>query len=113
MNDDLGGVRRGSARRVASQPIAKITIDLKPCVTMLLEKQLRKSDQSLEDCCLCLQHIFKDQPWLLRVSGEMRSAAQNSQAYRSNMLSVNSTHISTLYRGYTNSINLGAVVSLP
>ena len=43
---------------------------------MLLEK-LRKSDRYLGDCCLCLQHIFKDQPWLLRVSGETRSAARN------------------------------------
>ena len=34
----------------------------------------------------------QDQPGLLRVSGETRSAAQNSQAYLSNMLSVNSTH---------------------
>ena len=58
----------GGARQVASQPAAKITIDLEPCMTMLLEK-LRKSDRSLGDCCLCLQHMFKDQPWLLRVSG--------------------------------------------
>ena len=76
------------------QPVAKITIDPEPCMTMLLEK-LRKSDRSLGDCCLCLQHIFKDLPWLLRVSGEMRSAAQNSQAYRSNVPSVISAHIST------------------
>ena len=68
-NRDLGGVRR-----VASQPVAKITIDPEPCMTMLLEK-LRKSDRSLGDCCLCLQYMFKDQPWLLQVSGEMRSAA--------------------------------------
>ena len=51
---DLGG-----ARRVASQPVAKITIDTEPCMTMLLEK-LRKSDRSLGDCCLCVQHMFKD-----------------------------------------------------
>ena len=63
-------------------------------MTMLLEK-LRKSNRSLGDCCLCLQHIFKDQPWLLRVSGETRSAARNSQACRSNVPSVNNTHIST------------------
>ena len=86
---DLGG-----ARRVASQLIAKITIDPEPCMAMLLEK-LRKSDRSLGDYCLCLQHICKDQPWLLRVSGDTRSAAQNSQAYRSNVPSVKSAHIST------------------
>ena len=86
---DLGGVRL-----VTSLPVAKITIDPEPCMAMLLEK-LRKSDRSLGDCCLCLQHMFKDQPWLLRVSGEKRSAAQNSQSYHSNMLSVNSAHIST------------------
>ena len=68
---DLGG-----ARRAANQPVAKITIDPEPCMTMLLEK-LRKSDRSLGDCCLCLQHMFKDQQWLLRVSGETRSAALN------------------------------------
>ena len=44
---------------------------------------------------LCLQHMFKDQPWLLQVSGETRSVARNSQAYRSNVPSVNSAHIST------------------
>ena len=63
-------------------------------MTMLLEK-LRKSDRSLGDGCLCLQHMFKDQPWLLRVSGETRLAARNSQAYRSNVPSVNIAHIST------------------
>ena len=89
LNRDLGG-----ARWVASQPVTKITIDPDPCMAMLLEK-LRKSDRSLGDCCLCLQHILKDQPWLLRVSGETRSAARNSQAYRSNVPSVNSAHIST------------------
>ena len=77
-----------------SQPVAKITIDPEPCMTMVLEK-LRKSDQSLGDCCLCLQHMFKDQPWLLWVSGETRSAARNSQAYCLNVPSVNCTHIST------------------
>ena len=44
----------GGARRVASQPVAKITIDPEPCMAMLLEK-LRKSDRSLGDCCLCLR----------------------------------------------------------
>ena len=58
-------------------------------MTMLLEK-LRKNDQCLGYCCLCLQHMSKDQPWLLRVSGETRSAARNSQAYRSNVPHVNS-----------------------
>ena len=86
---DLGG-----ARRVVSQPVAKITVDPEPCMAMLLEK-LRKSDRSLGDCCLCLQQIFEDQPWLLRVSGDTRSAARNSQAYRSNVPSVTSAHIST------------------
>ena len=84
----------GGTRRVASKPFAKITIDPEPCMTMLLEK-LRKSDRSLRDCYLCLQHIFKGKPWLLWVSGEMMWAARNSQVYRSNVLSVNSTHICT------------------
>ena len=107
LNHDLGG-----ARWVVSQPVVKITIDPELCTTILLEK-LRKIDQSSEDCYLYLQHIFKDQPWLLRVSRETRSAAQNSQAYRSNVPSVNSVHISIYsYRGYTNSTNLVAV-SLP
>ena len=74
MNRDLGRVRR-----VAIQPVAKIIIDLEPCMTMLLEK-LQKSDRSLGDCCLC---------------NIARSAARNSQAYRSNVPSVNSAHIST------------------
>ena len=86
---DLGG-----ARRVASHPVAKIKIYPEQCMRMLLEK-LRKRDQSLGDCCLCLQHMFKDQPWLLWVSGETRSAARNSQAYRSNTPFVNCAHIST------------------
>ena len=59
------------ARRVTSQPVAKIIIGMEPCMTLLLEK-LQKSDRSLGGCCLCLQHIFKAQPWLLRVSGETR-----------------------------------------
>ena len=63
-------------------------------MTMLLEK-LRKSDRSLRDCYLCLQHTFKDESWLLWVSGETRWGARNSQAYRSNVPSVNSSHIST------------------
>ena len=69
LNCDLG-----SARQVVSQSVAKITIDPEPCMPMLLEK-LRKSDRSLGHCCLCLEHAFKDQPWLLRVSGDTRSAA--------------------------------------
>ena len=84
----------GGARRLASQPFAKITIDPEPCMTMLLEK-LRKSDRSLRACYLCLQYTFKDEPWLLWVSGETRWGARNSQAYRSNVPSVNSAHIST------------------
>ena len=67
---DLGG-----ARRVASQLVAKITIDPEPCTIMLLER-LRKSDRSLGYCSLCLQHMSKDQPWLLWVSRETRSAAR-------------------------------------
>ena len=51
LNRDLGGVRR-----VASQPVAKITTDSEPCMTMLLEK-LRKSDRSLEDCCLSATYV--------------------------------------------------------
>ena len=41
------------------------------------------------------------------------SAAQNSQAYRLNVPSINGAHYLYSYRGYTNSTNLGAVVSLP
>ena len=91
LNHNLGG-----ARRIASQPVVKITIEPEPmhAMEMLLEK-LRKSDRSLGDCCLCLQHTVKDQPWLLRVSGEMRLTARNSKAYRSNVPSVKSAHIST------------------
>ena len=87
LDHDLGG-----ARWVASQPVTKIAIDPEPCMTMLLEK-LRKSNRSLGDCCL--QHIFKDQPWLLRVSGETTSAARNSQVYCLNVPSVYCAHIST------------------
>ena len=54
LNRDLGGVRW-----VVRQPVTKITIDTEPCMTMLLEK-LRKSERSLGDCCLCMQHMFKD-----------------------------------------------------
>ena len=63
-------------------------------MTMVLEK-LRKSDRSLRDCYLCLQYTFKDEPWLLWLSGETGWDARNSQAYRSNVPSVNSAHIST------------------
>ena len=73
-NHDLGGVRR-----VESKPVAKITIDPKPCMTNYAAGEATKSDRSLGDCCLCQQHMFKDQPWLLRVSGETKSAAQNSR----------------------------------
>ena len=45
-------------------------------MTMLLEK-LRKSDRSLRACYLCLQHTFKDEPWLMWVSGETRWGARN------------------------------------
>ena len=108
LNRDLGGVRW-----VASQPVTKITIDPEPCMTMLLEK-LRKSERSLGDCCHCLLHMSKDQPWLLWVSGETRLAARNSQAYRLNVPSVNSAHISThTEASCTISTSLGAVVSLP
>ena len=83
--DIIGCIGRGET---------KITIDPEPCMTMLLEK-LPKSDRSLIDCCLCLQHIFKDEPLLLWVSGETMWGARNSQAYRLNVLSINSAHIST------------------
>ena len=82
----------GVARRVASQPVKKITIDPEPHAWQCCG---RSNARSLRDCCLCLQHIFKDQPWLPRVSGDTRSVARNSQAYRSNVPSVNSVHIST------------------
>ena len=58
----------GGARRVVSQPFAKITIDPEPCITMLLEK-LCKSDRSLGDCCLCLQ-IFSGSA--MAAAGEWR-----------------------------------------
>ena len=67
----------GGARRFASQPFAKITIDPEPCMTMLLEK-LRKSDRSLRDCCLCLQHIFKDEPCMAAM-GEWRDEVGRSK----------------------------------
>ena len=73
---------------------AIIIIDPEPCMTMLLEK-LQKSDRSFGNCYLCLQHIFKDEPWLLWVSGETKWAARNSQAYRSNVPSVNTAHMTT------------------
>ena len=75
LNRDLGW-----ARWVASQPVVKITTDPEPCMAML------RNDRSLGDGCLCLQHMLKDQSWLLRVSGDIRS---NSKAYRSNVPSVN------------------------
>ena len=105
VNRDLGG-----ARQVASYPVVKITIVPEPFMTMLLHGDGIKSDRSLEDCSLCLQRMFKDQPWLLWVSGETRSAARNSQAYHSNMPSDNSTPISTDTEATQ---TLLAVVSLP
>ena len=59
---------------------------------------------------LYLQHIFKNQPWLLRESGE---TAQNLHVCRSIVPFVNSTHNLYLYKDYTNSTNLRAVVGLP
>ena len=82
LNHDLGGDETG--REPACRENNNLTGTM---MTMLLEK-LRKSDRSLGDCCLCLQHLFKDQPWLLRVSGETRSAAQNSQVFRLNVPSI-------------------------
>ena len=64
LNHDFGG-----ARRVASQPIAKITIDEE---SMLLEK-LRKSDRRLGDYCLCLQHMF------MAAAGEWRDEVSCSK----------------------------------
>ena len=49
-----------------------------------------KSDSGFLD--LYLQHIFKNQPWLLRESGE---TAQNLLVHRSIVPFVNSTHIFT------------------
>ena len=99
----------GGARWVASQPFTKIIIDMEPCMTMLLERK----KEPVEDYCVCLQDIFTDEPWLLWVSGATMWATRNSQAFRSNMPSVNSAHISYSYRGWTNSTNQGTVVSLP
>ena len=83
-----GCIGRGETGREPSQPVAKITIDPEPMLSY---------DRSLRDCCLCdcLQHMFKDEPRLLWVSGETRWGARNSQAYRSIVPSVNSAHIST------------------
>ena len=49
-NRDLGG-----ARRVASQPFAKITIDPEPCMTMVLEKLHKKLHVSIceHTCIMC------------------------------------------------------------
>ena len=68
--------------------VARITTNLEPCITMLLEK-LQKSDWSLADCCVYLQHTFKNQPRLLWESGEISSAARNSHVLRSIMSLVN------------------------
>ena len=68
---DLGG-----ARRVASQPVAA---NPEACITMLLNEKLRKSDWALADSC---GNIFKDQPWLLRESGQTNGGARKSHAYR-------------------------------
>ena len=92
--DVLGGVRQ-----VASQPFLKITFDPESCMTMLLEK-LRKSDWSLEDCYLCLQCIFKNEPWLVWVSGETRWAARTCHL----LIELASLFIQKLH----NSTNLGA-----
>ena len=44
----------------------------------------KKSGWFLVDSChLYLQHIFKDEPWLLWESGETSCAAQNSHAHHS------------------------------
>ena len=42
---------------------------------------LRGPQTKVYPTCLYLQHIFKDQPWLLRESGETGFAIQNSHAY--------------------------------
>ena len=57
---------------------------------------------------LYLQHIFKNQPWLLRESGE---TARKLHAHRLIMLFVNSAHIFTYTK--TTQQNLRAVVGLP
>ena len=56
-----------------------------PVITLLIIRHFCSS----VDCCLYLQHIFKDQSWLLRESEE---TARVSHAHRSIVLSVNSTY---------------------
>ena len=108
LNHNLGGMRG-----VMSQPVVRIITNPEPCITMLLEK-LRKSDGSLADCYLYLQHVFKDQVWLLWESRESICAARNSHSHCLIVPSIYSTRISTyVYRGYANSTNLRAVVGLP
>ena len=81
---------------VMSRLVVKITANPESCITMLLEK-LQKGDRSLADCCLCLQHILKDQPW---ENAETSYVTQNSHAYRTIMPSVNSTHIQRVHTPY-------------
>ena len=54
-----------------------------------------KNDVPLRDQCLYLKHIFKDQPRLLRESGETGCAIQKSHAHHSIVPSICSTRIST------------------
>ena len=90
-------------------------------MAMLLEK-LRKSDRSLGYCCLCLQHMFKDQPslvtrpWLLegasiglgtRLGSAMAAAGEwRDKVGCSKLTSVSlkrAVNYLYSYRGYTNS----------
>ena len=68
-----------------SHPVVRITTNPEACITMLLEK-LRKSNWSLAECCIYVQHIVKNQ---------MNGGAQNSHVHLSIMLLVNSARIST------------------
>ena len=74
-----------------SKPFAKIT-NSEPCIIMLLEKLQKTTGLWTGLLSLYLQHMFKDQPWLLWKSGE---TAQVSHALCSIMPLVNSTRKST------------------
>ena len=41
-------------------------------------EKLRKSKWSLADCCVYAQHVFEDQPWLLRETEETNGSARKS-----------------------------------
>ena len=76
-----------------TSPVAKITTNLEPCIIMLLEK-LQKQ-QLIFGRLLSLSATYIQGPSMLRQSGEISCAAQNTHAHCSIVSSVNSAHIST------------------